>query len=769
MVTNSDALIEALHTKFKELRNNEESFLKFDRYTTVIWYLRFIQLLMNLYKENADRQPLIDHLKICYVDDRNNFEKVLQFEREYSSSTAVNWYTKDSFVYRILNKAFRSFDFEILILFRFFIGDLYQQLYNLYDKNNTPREMICYRGQQMYKSKFEALEENQRICSTSFFSATFNRNLALIFSGASDVDGLLPVLFNIRPFHFNYNRSILANVSALSEFGNGEQEILFAAGTCFRIDRIWFRDSEKVWIIELQEDYVEDERDKSNRSFHMDIITIGFYLLVEDDDFQSVQKFYNILLKEANSLLWLVSCNVGLGLIEYYKKNYSSALKIFENTIKIIDEENLLKTCEMIGNIYCILANIHREMNNYDKALEFYKKAAKIKINYFIEEDRCFWKTYIYKTKLNPFVKDDKYFYYCDRPSLNMVLLYKRTQQWNLARDTFQKVLNDFFERKRNGEVAMFVKILGYDEENRSAYGLIERNRAFLGGKTLATFLDKCYKEYALYAYIELGNHYLNHICLDHALLCFEEILQGEIEFNIIANLVSFDGMGRVYEMKQEYTMAIHWFKKANDLRINDMSEMDSSFVEIYQKIFSIYNEKLMDILSPFVYMKEMINNLLKSTDDQDKVNNLIATVYKLTVQFYHHNDKTKIQSICDHIQEVLEKININGERWKKWLCIGSTCNLKKFQENYHRCDPIIDENYNAYLKLYQKIFHILSNDTSKKLETEISQCKWFLCHLKLVKARRKSEIIKLWTRFDERINLTRSLSQSSFFMPSNL
>ena len=42
----------------------------------------------------------------------------------------------------------------------------------------------------------------------------------------------------------------------------------------------------------------------------MDIITIGFYLLVEDEDFQSMQNYYSILLKESNSLLWTVSCHV---------------------------------------------------------------------------------------------------------------------------------------------------------------------------------------------------------------------------------------------------------------------------------------------------------------------------------------------------------------------------------------------------------------------------------------------------------------------------
>lgn len=331
------------------MNNNEESFLKFDHHTTVIWYLQFIELIINLNKENNDRKPLIDYLKAFYANDRNNLEKVLKFEREYSPSTAIEWYTKDSFVYRIINKAFRSFDFQILILFRFFIADLYQQLDNLNNGNNRSREITYYRGQIMYKSEIEALEVDQCICTTSFFSTTRDRKTAVEwFSGApisrSSTDNCQSVLFTIRPFHFNYKPLILADVSNFSDFGDAEQEVLFASGSCFRIAHIRFDDEKKIWIIDLENACTEDKKDESNRPFHIDIITIGFYLLIQDDNFQSAQTFYNILLKETNSLLWLISCNIGLGLIEYYKKNYLSALEIFQDNLKLIEEENLSMT-----------------------------------------------------------------------------------------------------------------------------------------------------------------------------------------------------------------------------------------------------------------------------------------------------------------------------------------------------------------------------------------------------------------------------------------
>jgi tetratricopeptide (TPR) repeat protein len=744
--------------------------LKFDRFTIVNWYLQFVQLLINLNKENDDRQPLINHLKEQYADNQSYLKDIEIFEREYLPSRAIEWYTRNSFVYRILNKAFRSFDMEILILFRFFIADLYQQLHQLYPHMNTPREVIYYRGQEMYKSEIDAFKIDQRICCTSFLSTTCDPDLALNFftdTSASRLptDPLQPVLFHIRPFHFHYNRSTLANISDFSHFGGGEQEVLFAVGSCFRIARIWFDGDIKVWMIDLEEDYVQDKIGEFNRPFHIDIITMGFYLLVEDDDFRSVERFYNVLLKEANPFLWIISCQVGLGLIEYYRKNYSSALEKLQYVIETIDEDNLQKTCQIMGNIYCILGNIHREMKNDNQALEFYQKAAKAtNMNYFIDKERCFWEMYIYKTKLNPFVKDDKYFYYCDRPLLNMVLFYKGTRQWNLARNTFQKVFHDYFEQKQTGDVEMFVKILEYN----NADDFIHQNREFLGGKTFVTFLDEQYS--VLYAYEELGRHYLNHRCPDYALLCYQEILQCQSKINELLYIQCFDGIGRVREMKEEYTDAVIWFKKAMDISTNHISKIDSSSRRIYEKLLLIFNNKLNDPLSAMVYMKEIINYLIENNKNNlDARNDFIATILKITVHFYHSNDKTKIQSICDYIQELLNKIEIKDDGWKKWLCIGSICDLTKFQDDYHRCEPIIDENYNVYLKLYQKIFDILSNDTSEKLKTEIGQCEQFLSLLKITKLDRFSAVIKLWALSNEQMNpqrkLTRSLSQSSFFV----
>jgi tetratricopeptide (TPR) repeat protein len=226
----------------------------------------------------------------------------------------------------------------------------------------------------MYNNEIEVLKKDHLVCCSSFFSTTYNSILASeYFAGASSSPSSSidqAVLFEIRSSSFSYKQLKFADISSASNIED-EQEVLFAVGSYFRIENKWFNTETNLWTIELHEMPVKENKEHFNRPFYMDIITIGFYLLITDDDFQSVQRYYNVLLNQANSLLWCISCRVGLGLVEYYKKNYEGALKELQTAIDIINEENLRETCQIIENIYCILANIYREMNNYDMTLAF--------------------------------------------------------------------------------------------------------------------------------------------------------------------------------------------------------------------------------------------------------------------------------------------------------------------------------------------------------------------------------------------------------------
>jgi len=136
--------------------------------------------------------------------------------------------------------------------------------------------------------------------------------------------------------------------------------------------------------------------------------------------------------------------------------------------------------------------------------------------------------------------------------------------------------------------------------------------------------------------------------------------------------------MAEIYELKEEYSLAIYWFRKAIDKSIDQMVDTggtDNLFTkECYEKFLLSSSKNQTNGLSPIDYMKEIISKLLQSSDQTGRIHDLMAIIYRITVQFYHYYDKSKIQSICNHIVEVLNQITIHENHWTKWLCIGSMC-----------------------------------------------------------------------------------------------
>src|SRR5205823_6446303 len=100
--------------------------------------------------------------EICrnyYRGNLKELENINEFEETYKSNDAIFWYTRQSFVYRLVNKALRTEDYEALLIFRFFIIDLCENLRIKYIdlKHRQEQEgssiVISYRGLKLSPSE----------------------------------------------------------------------------------------------------------------------------------------------------------------------------------------------------------------------------------------------------------------------------------------------------------------------------------------------------------------------------------------------------------------------------------------------------------------------------------------------------------------------------------------------------------------------------------------------------------------------------------------
>jgi hypothetical protein len=178
-------------------------------------------------------------------------KKIKDFCLNYRSSFVLDYYTQDTFFYRVINHVLRHQRYDIIYQYRHAIIDLIERLRQFSPSEDDSLSLVLYRGQFMTIFELEKMKNNvgELVSSTSFLSTTMNGELAQIFAG----DGSYPdpclasVIFKI---HLDVGQPMrpyaLINNSA-------EDEVLFSPGTKFVLMSCRkLHDSGRLWLMDLK-------------------------------------------------------------------------------------------------------------------------------------------------------------------------------------------------------------------------------------------------------------------------------------------------------------------------------------------------------------------------------------------------------------------------------------------------------------------------------------------------------------------------------------
>ncbi|CAF1215661.1 unnamed protein product [Didymodactylos carnosus] len=201
---------------------------------------------------------MLNMSRTYYKDNQAVLAQINEFEQSYCSSTSITWYTKNTFLFRMLNQVLRQENVTGIFQLRYFIKDLYLQLRELHSQyikslSQKTKILTVYRGQTITINQLQQLKENisSIIYVNTFLSTTTDKEVALIYAG---VEGsyLVSVLFEI-----NIDTSIatkpFANIEDYS-YHKDENEILFALGTMYKIVSVSKFENGHIWIIKLSYD-----------------------------------------------------------------------------------------------------------------------------------------------------------------------------------------------------------------------------------------------------------------------------------------------------------------------------------------------------------------------------------------------------------------------------------------------------------------------------------------------------------------------------------
>lgn len=125
------------------------------------WWIKFLDIIFHLPYSKTSFDQCIVQLQMYYEGNQSTLNDIELFVNTYNGQKAAYWYTRNSFVYRLVNDALRRWNVEIIFLMGFFLQDLYRQVTEEYGKQKLEHFnqsiLKLFRGQKMGESEWTSV------------------------------------------------------------------------------------------------------------------------------------------------------------------------------------------------------------------------------------------------------------------------------------------------------------------------------------------------------------------------------------------------------------------------------------------------------------------------------------------------------------------------------------------------------------------------------------------------------------------------------------
>ncbi|CAF1144072.1 unnamed protein product [Adineta ricciae] len=355
-----------------------------DLYSGFIYSHLLIDCLRQTNSAMTDKTDLLSLCQRYYAGNEEELKILEEFNENYRPSRAIWWYTRQSFLYRLLNKALRDQNLELLLLFRFYFHDIERQLM----KTKCSAPIRVFSGQLISVKKLEILKRTIGgfISTSSFLWASSKQQVQSYLSQLDYSEEFQRVLFEIEADPHLENIKPFSNLATQSYLPN-EERTLFMPGTIFRYISIQI-DEEQNWNIRLV--LCSESNQQLRRMFNQGdnphpLTTFGHFCC-QSRRFADAERYYLHMLKglpddHQDTVLFYNA----LGTLCKDKGDYDSSLQWFNRALAI--QVELLGTDHPdIADSYLSLAENYREKNDPKRAFDFIKKSIDIFQKNFGEE-----------------------------------------------------------------------------------------------------------------------------------------------------------------------------------------------------------------------------------------------------------------------------------------------------------------------------------------------------------------------------------------------
>jgi tetratricopeptide (TPR) repeat protein len=375
-----------------------------------LWFQLLQKVLMKTTYNANDMKQMLNYCREHYARDdqqQKSFFEIDEFEKTYTSTDAINWYTRQSFVYKLINTALRTEDIEALYIFRFYISDLCRQLANeqrkFRVKNQKTPILKLYRGCHMTLEELHKLQETTGGMTSinGFVSTSLQQSVAEQFlsHGSRRRTDVQKVLWIIEA-DIRMDDVIFAYVAPFS-LHSEEEEVLFNIGSAFRIDDVTLHDRTNIWLVKATatnagshaiSEYMElikNDLDETSEK------VIFGTLLMDMGKYVTAQHYFEDLIGHtAKNHPDLPAFHYNLGLTYSFQRDLDLAEQNFLRAVEY-QKLNSTKQRNMVRTLN-VLGWVHQDNGELSKAMGFYKKAESICAEKLGFDDLANAQTYTY-------------------------------------------------------------------------------------------------------------------------------------------------------------------------------------------------------------------------------------------------------------------------------------------------------------------------------------------------------------------------------------
>ncbi|CAF1541970.1 unnamed protein product [Rotaria sp. Silwood1] len=331
------------------------------------------ETLLKKDNESNLKKDLIDFSRFHY-NNNNHIELTLinEFERDFTIEKSIWWYTRNCFIRKMLNRALRTEEIDILYKMRYFI----QALNNQIKENNF--SAIVYRIHHYSCDQFKKFQEhnsNGLISFGTFLDCTFNEPSLI-----NNIDGMETIVFRIKT-------TMGIEIEQL-RYLDSKTEVLLPFDNVYSIESIEENSNDNYhwWNINLINISTDNEQFKElTKDMREEIegpvvlIQLG-KLLLSNNDYSHVDYLARLLFKDdslknnSTLLASLAAIHHLLGSVDNRQNNYRAARLQFEQSLKIfltfIPEDN-----QILSATYNNIGSMFYQEDQHEQAIIYHQKA----------------------------------------------------------------------------------------------------------------------------------------------------------------------------------------------------------------------------------------------------------------------------------------------------------------------------------------------------------------------------------------------------------